>query len=68
VVGVNPGVKIMAVRAGQDGWLATSDIVEAINFAKYNGAKIINASRGDANTTCESVYDQAIYEAIEAFS
>jgi hypothetical protein len=35
----------MAIRAGSGGELTTTDIVAAINFAKYNGAKIINASR-----------------------
>lgn len=35
----------MAVRAGSGGELTTADIIEAISFAKYNRAKIINASR-----------------------
>jgi hypothetical protein len=35
----------MALRVGNDN-LSTSAIVKAIHFAKYNGAKIINASFG----------------------
>lgn len=36
----------MAIRAGTENTgLTTADIIDAINFAKYNGAKIINASR-----------------------
>ena len=45
VVGVNPNVKIMAIRAGSGNDLTTDDIAEGFDFAKYNGAKIINASR-----------------------
>lgn len=36
----------MSIRAGtEDFGLSTADILEAISFAKYNGARIINASR-----------------------
>jgi subtilisin family serine protease len=42
IIGVAPHIKIMALKSG----LTTTEIVAAINFAKYNGAKIINASWG----------------------
>ena len=36
----------MSLKAGTESvGLSTSDIIEAISFAKYNGARIINASR-----------------------
>ena len=44
IVGVNPNAKIMAIRAGSGSDLYTTDIIKAIGFAQYNGAKIINAS------------------------
>ena len=40
IIGVAPRSKIMAIKSS----LTTSDNVKAINFAKNNGAKIINAS------------------------
>ncbi|MFH1187311.1 MAG: S8 family serine peptidase, partial [bacterium] len=42
IIGVAPNIKIMAVKSG----LTTVDIVNGINFAKYNRAKAINASWG----------------------
>jgi len=49
--------------------------VDAINFAKYNGAKIINASWGgyflaDFDCTDDSstpIIDQALYDSIKSF-
>ncbi|MFA6256104.1 MAG: S8 family serine peptidase, partial [Candidatus Absconditabacterales bacterium] len=70
VVGVNPNVKIMAIRAGSGQYLFTDDIIEGINFAKYNGAKIINASRGGGATGCidnRGYWDQFLYETIRDF-
>ncbi|HDZ86853.1 MAG TPA: hypothetical protein ENH57_04085, partial [Actinobacteria bacterium] len=47
VAGTSPGAKIMALKAGaSSGSLYTSDIIEAINYAKDNGADIINMSFG----------------------
>lgn len=39
-VGVAPNAKIMAIKSS----LTTVDNVKSINFARYNGAKVINAS------------------------
>ncbi len=47
VAGTSPGAKVMALKAGaSSGSLYTSDIIEAINYAKDNGADIINMSFG----------------------
>lgn len=67
IIGVAPQTKIMAIKSS----LTTSDNVKGINFAKENGAKIINASWGDAYYT-ESGYthyylDQALYNAVSSF-
>jgi subtilisin family serine protease len=57
IIGVAPNAKIMALKSS----LTTSDNVKAINFAKYNGAKVINASWGGSN------FDQALKDAIDSF-
>lgn len=44
VAGVNPHAKMMILRQGQTS-ISTSAALKAINFAQYNGAKVINASR-----------------------
>jgi len=67
IIGVAPNAKIMALKSS----LTTAENVKAINFAKYNGAKIINASWGDGfNGGVYSHYflDQALYNAIRDFS
>ncbi len=61
IIGVAPNVKIMAIKSGSK-TLATADIIQGINFAQQNGAKIINASWGGY------VYDTALYNAINNFS
>lgn len=73
VTGVNPNGKIMAIKTS----FTTTDNVKAINFAKQNGAKIINASwwcaGGDWNWThfvCGSwanYQDQMMIDAINSF-
>lgn len=57
IVGVAPHAKIMAIKISY----TTLDIVKSINFAKQNGAKIINASLGGPN------FDQALKDAIAQF-
>jgi len=57
IVGVAPQAKIMALKFS----FTTSEAVKAINFAKYNGAKVINASWG-----C-TFYDQSEKDAIASF-
>ncbi len=48
MIGVAPGIKIMALRAGTaSGYLEEDDVAEAIVYAIDNGAKIINMSFGD---------------------
>ncbi len=61
VIGVAPNVKIMALKMSAS--ITTAEVVRAISFAKYNGAKIISASWG-SNTAFS---DQALYEAIRDF-
>jgi subtilisin family serine protease len=60
-VGVNPYVKIMALRAWSRTNLPASSIIRSINFATANGAKIINASFGS------SYFSSWTYDAIQAF-
>ena len=57
IAGTAPNAKIMAIRTS----LTTADNIQSINFAKYNGAKVINASWAGAS------YDQALHDAIDAF-
>lgn len=61
IVGVNPNVKIMALRVG-DHYMTESVIVRAINFARENGAKVINASFGGGYPS------QIEYDTIKAFT
>lgn len=61
VIGVAPNIKIMAIKCGSKGTLNTADIINGINFAKYNGAKIINASWGG------NYFDLELYNAINNF-
>ncbi len=63
VVWVAPNVKIMAIKTS----LTTADNVKSINFAKYNWAKVINASWGLWGSTCASVDDEALQTAIAGF-
>ena len=63
IIGVAPQAKIMAIKSS----LTTSNIVEGINFAQQNGAKIINASWGSYSTS-GGFYDVALYNAIDEFS
>lgn len=61
VVGVAPNVKIMSLSfLGKNGG-STSNAILAINYARDNGAHIINASWGGGS------YSQALKDAIESF-
>lgn len=61
VVGVAPSVKIMSLSfLGKNGG-STSNAILAINYARDNGAHIINASWGGG------AYSQALKDAIESF-
>lgn len=51
----------MAIKSS----LTTSNIVQSINFAKNNGAKIINASWGGSGSALAN--DQALISAIQSF-
>jgi subtilisin family serine protease len=64
IVGVAPGVKIMALKTD----LYTDEIADAIQFAENNGAKIINASWGSSGSTCGEVYDSVLYNSIANFN
>lgn len=57
IIGVAPKAKIMALKTQ----LTTIEVVKSINFAKYNGAKVINASFGGFR------YDSAMKQAIDSF-
>ena len=46
VTGVNWTTKIMAVKVGDSTGVLTSDWIKGLNFAKNNGAKVVNASFG----------------------
>lgn len=61
IIWVNYNAKIMAIRAGAGNSLDVIDIIEAINFATQNWAKVINASYGGDEFT------QAEYDAMSGF-
>lgn len=67
VVGVNPYVQIMAIKAGYTvgtgSLIFSNSLAKAINFAHHNGAQIINASRG-----MEGTGDAALTTAISNFT
>lgn len=58
VVGTAPGANIMALKFAFD----VASEIKAIDFARQNGAKIINASYGGES------FSQAEYDAIERFT
>ncbi|MDP2630749.1 MAG: S8 family serine peptidase, partial [Candidatus Uhrbacteria bacterium] len=62
VVGVAPRAKIMAIRST----LTSANAVKGINFAKQNGADVVNASWGSYGTDAEH-FDTALYNAIRDF-
>ena len=62
VVGVNPSAKIMALRAGSGEFVTSLAAINAITFAGYNGARIINASFGGEGE------DTALKNAIQDFA
>ncbi len=56
--GIVPGARIMSLKVSNDsGYMSDSAIIEAINYAVDNGAKVINMSLGS------SVYSEALEEA-----
>jgi len=67
IIGVAPHAKIMAVKVGEE-FLSDAVIIKGIAFAEQNGAKIINASWGGSASSCDDVYDEALYQAIQGFS
>lgn len=61
IAGVAPGVRVMALKAGDaDGSLTTDAIVSAIDYAASQGAKVVNMSFGGPN------FDPLQYNAIAA--
>lgn len=58
IVGIAPNVRVMSLKSD----LSVSSLVRATDFARVNGAKVINASYGGAG------YSQAEREAIERFA
>lgn len=63
VTGVNWNVSLMIVKVGDaDGYLSTANWIKGLNFAKENGAKIVNASFGGPDPS------QAEYDALANFS
>ena len=67
VAGTSPGAKIMALKAGDSsGSLYSSDIVEAINYAKDNGADIINMSFGSTGFPPSAAQQEALTNAYNA--
>jgi len=60
IIGVSPNTKIMAIKAGNYSF-SSSDLIKAVNFARYNNAHVINASWGGTD------YDSALKSAIDAF-
>ncbi|MHB0981351.1 MAG: S8 family serine peptidase [Thermoleophilia bacterium] len=52
IAGVSYGARIMTIKAGSsNGSFRSSDIIEALNYAADNGAKVINMSFGGSTTS-----------------
>jgi len=64
ITGIAPQAKIMAIKAYP---LTTIALIQGIDFATANGADIINASWGASTTSCAAIFDQSMFNAIEAF-
>ena len=60
VVGVAPGVRVMPLKALGCSGGDTSTVIDALNYAKNEGVKIVNMSLGGPG------YDQAFKDAIDA--
>jgi subtilisin family serine protease len=60
IVGAAPKAKVMPLKVFSDGQAYTSDIIDAIEYAEQNGAKIVNCSWGT------SQYNQALKDAISS--
>jgi len=58
VAGIAPKAKVMPLKVFKDGQAYTSDILEAIEYARLKGVKVVNCSWGS------SEYNQALREAI----
>lgn len=64
ITGIAPKVQLMAVKVLDTwGYGDTVSIIRGINFAKNNGAKVINASIGMVT----SEFDSLMYDAIAGF-
>ncbi len=61
IAGINPNIHLMALRAGSGRNLTTSSIINAIDFAEYNSARILNASFGGTG------FDSLLYNSIAWF-
>jgi subtilisin family serine protease len=68
IVWIAPNVTLMAVKVCNN-WCSTSDIIRGINFARYNGAKVINASFGAWWYTPKTIgeFDYLTYQTIQNF-
>lgn len=61
-ISIGNNIKIMAVKfLNEDGFGTYADAIKAINFARHNGAKVINASWGGP-------YSQILKGAVDSFS
>lgn len=67
IMGVAPRAKIMAIKAGGASGFTSANLVKSVNFARHNGAQVINASLGGAAASCAGTFDQAFYNAIANF-
>jgi subtilisin family serine protease len=60
VAGIDPAVRVMAVRAVPDGDERDMDIANAIRYAVDNGASVINMSFGKAFSPQKAAVDEAV--------
>ena len=67
-VGMNPNGRVMGLKIGEGGSMTTDRAIAAISFAKWNGAKIINASWGAYFTVPLSNVDKALHDSIKDFT
>lgn len=61
IAGINNSAKIMALKVGTD-FFSNEAVINAINFARYNKADVINASFSG------NFYSQAVSDAINLFT
>ena len=70
VASIAPNAKLMILRVGAGGTMPAEAISRAIDFAKVNGAKVINASFASSKGSdgkYPDIFDLLMYDSIKNF-